>query len=414
MRCALLLALVGGPALASDWTQFRGPGSSGVSDETGLPVRWTATENVRWKADLPGRGLSSPVIAGGKVYVTACSGYRQTRLHVLCFDEATGARIWQRQFVATGPTMCHPSSSMAAPGLAADGKCVFALFGCGDLVGLDADGTLLWYRSLNRDYGNLTNQLGLAASLVLAGDTLLLPMENTGHSYAAGIDAKTGLNKWKVDRERGTNWVTPVVRNVDGRLEGVFATPKEITAYDVETGTVRWTHTAIQPSSTASPGPADGGLVIVPGRELCALRPSPDGTTPQVVWKTGKVSEAYASPVAYRGHVYAIGSVAVDCLDAKTGESRWKRRVKGKQFWASPIAGDGKLYVVSEDGLTTVILLGDKPQVLATNAIGDTIMATPAIANGCVYLRSDQHLYCIGSPKSAPQQTSPTIQDAHP
>jgi outer membrane protein assembly factor BamB len=400
-RYVFLLALAAGPALAADWTQFRGPGSTAVSPETGLPVKWSATENVRWKADLPGRGLSCPVIAGGKVYVTACSGYRQTRLHVLCLDEATGARLWERQFTATGPTMCHPATSMAAPTPATDGKNVYALFGTGDLAALDSDGDLLWYRSLNRDYGNLTNQLGLAASPVLAGQTLLLPMENTGRSYAAGIDVKTGQNKWMVERNRNTNWVTPVVIDVGGRIDAAFATPKEITAYDPETGAVRWTHAGIGPSSVASPGQAEGGLVIVPGKELCALRPGVEGTTPEVVWKTGKVAQGYASPVAYQGRVYNIGTVSVECVDVKTGEPAWKEkvRVKGKQFWASPVAADGKLYVVSEEGVTTVIKLGDKPEVLATNAIGETIQATPSVAGGCLYLRSDQHVFCIGGKK---------------
>src|SRR5262249_53406646 len=186
----------------------------------------------------------------------------------------------------------------------------------------------------------------------------------TGSSYAAGIDIKTGQNKWKVERGRDTNWVTPVVVNVAGRVDAAFATAKEITAYDPETGAVRWTHTRITPSQAASPGQAQGGVVIVPGRELYALRPGPEGTTPEIVWKTGKVRVAYASPVAYQGRVYSVGGVGVDCVDAKTGESLWKERVKGKQFWASPVAADGKVYVVSEEGFTTVLRPGDNPEVL--------------------------------------------------
>jgi outer membrane protein assembly factor BamB len=396
-RYALLCALAASPSLAADWTQFRGPDSSAISQETGLPVKWSATENVRWKIDLPGRGVSCPVIAGSKIYLTACSGYRQKWLHVLCFDEATGAKLWERQFKATGSTACHPTTNMAAPTPTADGKNVYALFATGDLVALDADGSLLWYRSLNRDYGNLMNQIGLAASPVLAGETLLLPMENAGNSYAAGIDVRTGQNKWKVERIRDVNWVTPLVINVAGRVDAAFATPKEITAYDPETGKLRWTHTGISPSEVASPSRGEEGLVIVAGsRELYALRPGPSGTTPEVVWKTGKVQPDFASPVAYRGRVYSVGRLTVDCVDAKTGKSLWKERLKGKHFWASPIIADGKLYVVSEDGFTNVIKLGEKPEVLATNALGETTLATPAIANGCLYLRSDQHLFCIG------------------
>ncbi len=394
-RYLFLLALTAGPAPAADWTQFRGPSGSAVSEETGLPVQWSATENVRWKAELPGRGLSSPVIAGGKVYVTASSGYRLGRLHVLCFDQATGAKLWERRFAATGPTMCHPTTTMAAASPVTDGKNVYALFGSGDLAALDAGGDLLWYRSLSRDYGALMNQLGLAASPVLAGNTLLLPMENSGRSYAAGLDVATGQNKWKVERERDNNWVTPAVLRVGGRVDAAFATNKEVTAYDPDTGAVRWTHTGFGPSTVASPGPAGDGLLVVPGRQLYLLRPGADGTTPEVVWKTRKVHEGYASPVVYGGRVYSVGSV-VECVDAKTGELVWKHRAKGRQFYASPVAADGKLYVVSEDGFTTVLKLGDRPELLATNPVGENVLATPAVADGCLYLRSDHHLFCIG------------------
>jgi outer membrane protein assembly factor BamB len=397
-RYALLCALAAGPALAADWPQFRGPDSSAISQETGLPVKWGATENVRWKVDLPGRGVSCPVIAGGKIYVSACSGYRQKWLHVLCLDVSTGAKLWEREFKATGPTACHPISNMAAPTPATDGKNVYALFATGDLVALDADGRLLWYRSLSLDYGNLMNQIGLAASPVLAGKTLLVPMGNAGNSYAAGIDVRTGQNKWKVERARDVNWATPLVINVGGRVDAVFPGTKDVTAYDPETGAVRWTYTGITPSDVASPARGEGGVVIVPGdTELFALRPGAEGTMPEVVWHTGKAKPDFASPIVYRGRVYSVGTVSIDCVDAKTGNQLWKERLKGKHFWASPILAEGKLYVVSEDGFTNVIKLGDKPEVLAANALGETTLATPAVAGGCLYLRSDQHLFCIGS-----------------
>jgi outer membrane protein assembly factor BamB len=397
---ASLCAIVASLAPAADWPQFRGPDSSAISQETGLPVKWSATENVRWKADLPGRGVSSPIIVGGKIYITACSGYHAKWLHVVCLDKATGARLWERQFNSTGPTACHPKTNMAAPTPVTDGKNVYALFASGDLVALDGDGNLLWCRSLSRDYGKLQNQIGLAASPVLVGQTLLVPMENAGNSYAAGIDIQTGQNKWKVARERIVNWATPLVINVAGRIDAAFATTKAITAYDPETGALRWTHTGVSPSEVASSGRGDEGMVIVPGEhDIYALRPGAAGATPELVWKTGKVQLDFASPVVYRGRIYSVGTIGVDCLDAKTGTALWRERLKGKHFWASPIIADGKLYIVSEDGYTNVIKLGDKPEVLATNALGESFLATPAIADGCLYLRSDQHLFCIGGTK---------------
>src|SRR2546428_749632 len=151
-------------ALAADWPQWRGPGGGGGAEEKGLPVPWSATENVRWKGELPGRGLSAPVIAAGRVYVTAATGHDQDRLHVLCFDEATGRKLWERQFWATGTTLCHPKTNMAAPTPATDGKHVYALFATQDLACLDADGNLLWFRSLTGDYPTVGNNVGMASS----------------------------------------------------------------------------------------------------------------------------------------------------------------------------------------------------------------------------------------------------------
>jgi outer membrane protein assembly factor BamB len=396
---ALVGALVfAGLALAGDWPQFRGPGGSAVSEETGLPVKWSQKENVRWKANLPGRGLSSPVIAGGRLYLTACSGYRQERLHVLCFDAAGGKKLWERQFTATGDTVCNSKTCMAAPTPVSDGKHVYALFATGDLAALDTDGNLLWYRSLAGDYPKITNQVGMAASPVLAGDTLLLPLENVGDSFAAALDAATGKNLWKLPRARDINWVTPLVLPLEGRSAALFETAGEITAYDLKTGRVRWSYKGDGLASVSSPVAGKDGVVFVSGRQMLALKPGPDGTTPEVLWRSPRLTSSYTTPLYHAGRVYGLTGTGVTCLDAMTGELAWQQRVRGP-FWASPVIADGKLYVVNEAGSTTVIGLGEQPQVLAVNPLEETILATPAIAGGALYLRSDQHVYCIGARK---------------
>jgi len=202
----LLLAGLAGTAVApaGDWPGFRGPGGGGVSTEKDLPVKWDKKEGLRYKVELPGRGLSNPVIAAGRVYVTASSGYRERRLHVLCLDEPTGKKVWERQFAATGNTGCHPMTNMAAPTPVTDGKVVFALFATGDVAAVARDGTLLWYRSLVSDYPGIANQVGMAASPVLAANVLVIPMESAVDSFIAGVDARTGKNRWKVKR-RGTS-----------------------------------------------------------------------------------------------------------------------------------------------------------------------------------------------------------------
>lgn len=393
-RAALALALL--PlALAADWPQFRGPQGSAVSPEKGLPARWSQTENLRWKAELPGRGLSNPVVAGGRVYVTASSGYQQRRLHVLCFDPATGKQLWERQFWATGNTACHPKTCMAAPTPAADAQHVYALFATGDLVALDADGNLVWYRSLVGDYPDITNQVGMAASPVLAGDVLLVPMENAGHSFAAGIDRRTGQNRWKVDRPRDINWTTPALRTVGDGLEALFQTSRELTALDPRTGQVRWTYSGEGPASIPSPVAA-GDLVVTNGT---VLRPGKEPTTPEVAWTSPRIRSSYATPLYHEGKIYSINSAGVlTCVQAADGKSVWQERLKGP-FSASPVIADGKLYAVNEEGLTSVVALGPEPRVLGTNALGETMLATPALANGALYLRSDKHLYCIAEKK---------------
>src|SRR5262249_45336996 len=229
------------------------------------------------------------------VYLTACSGYRERRLHVLCLDEATGKKLWERQFAATGNTACHPMTNMAAPTPVTDGKAVYALFATGDLAALDRDGTLLWYRSLVGDYPNVPNQVGMAASLVLSGDVLLLPMENAGDSFAAGIDRRSGKNLWRVKREQGINWVTPLVFTSGGKPAVLFQTNNEATAYDVQTGKVLWT--LREKDLSTIPSPAQGsGLLFLTGSQLRAVRPGTKGE-PEVVWQAGGVLGGFASPV---------------------------------------------------------------------------------------------------------------------
>lgn len=387
-------------AFAGDWTQFRGSDSTGVSGDKGAPIKWSAKEGVRWKSPLPGKGLSNPVIAGGKVYVTASSGYREARLHVLCFDAASGKKLWERQFASTGSTMCHPKTNMAAPTPVTDGKNVYALFATADLIAFDGDGNLLWYRSLVGDYPNISNQVGMASSPVLYKDVLVVPMENAVDSFMAGIDVKNGTNRWKIDRPRGLNWMTPLIVKGSGRADAVLQNGSEILAVDPETGKVRWQGPqGVSPATMASPAPGGDGVVLIPGKETLALKLGSENQTPEILWKTNRIAPGYCTPVYFENRVYGLSNTGVNCVDAKTGELLWQERAPGP-FAASPVIADGKLYVINEQGTATVFKIGDKAAVLATNALpGETFLATPAFASGDMFLRTDQHLYCIGGGK---------------
>jgi outer membrane protein assembly factor BamB len=377
---------------AADWPQFRGPEGTAVSPETGLPTRWSATEGLRWKADLPGRGLSNPVIAGGRVYVTASSGYLESRLHVLCLDSASGRKLWERQFWSTGGTLCHPMTCMAAPTPVTDGERVFALFATGDLAALDRDGNLLWYRSLARDYPTITNSVGMAASPILWEDVLLLPLQNVGESFVAGLDKLTGKNRWKVDRPRDMNWATPLLRTAADGPEVIFQEGGELVALEPATGRRRWSYRG--EGLLPAPSPVTGGgLIILPGG--VALRPGSAKQEPSVAWTSSRLRTGLNSFLYYKDRIYAANAAAVlNCAEAASGKVLWTLRVKGP-FSASPVAGDGKVYLVNEEGLATVVEAGEKGRILATNPVGETVLATPAIADGALFLRSDRHLYCI-------------------
>jgi outer membrane protein assembly factor BamB len=385
-------------ARAEDSPQFRGPAGRGVSKEAGLPVQWSAKENVRWKASLPGRGLSCPVVVGDRVLVTACSGVNQDRLHVLCFAAGTGKQLWQRQLWATGTTVCHPKTCMAAPTPVSDGKHIYALFATADLVCYDLDGNLQWYRSLTGDYPTIGNNVGMAASPILWHDLLVVCLENVGASFAAGIDKRTGRNRWKIDRPRGINWATPHLIANQGRPEVLFQTGNELSAHDPATGKLRW---SLAGSFATMPSPTWGdGLVFAPGGKFQALRPGSGGAVgahkPQVVWQSTKLPGGYASPLYYKGLVYMLTARGVlNCADGATGKHLWSRRIEGS-FAASPLAADDKVYCVSEEGATTVLQAGADPRVLAVNSLPETFLATPAAASGALFLRSDKHLYCLG------------------
>jgi outer membrane protein assembly factor BamB len=336
------------------------------------------------------------VIADGRVYVTAASAFRQRRLHVSCFDASNGEKKWERQLATTGSTQCHPKTSMAAPTPVTDGRHVYVLFATGDLAAFNRDGDLLWYRALQRDYPEITNQVGMAASPVLAGDTLLLPLENAGDSFALGVDVKTGRNRWKVSRRREINWVTPTVTRFRGKTAALFQTASEITAYDADNGDILWMFKNDKLGSVPSPVLVDD-LVIVPGEPSVALRILGDGN-PELVWKSRRLKAAYASPVVYKGRIYAMTDIGVACLDASNGKLIWSERL-GHGFSASPVVADGKLYVAKEDGDTSIVELGEKPKIIANNDLKETLLATPAIANGAIYLRTEKHLYCIAAKK---------------
>lgn len=395
------LILSAGLATAGDWPQFRGPGGSGVSNETGLPTSWGPDENVKWKVDLPGRTVASPVVLGKKVFISAASGPKMDRLHALCLDADTGTVLWHRQMTATGSTACHPKSSMAAPTPCANADGVYFLFATADLAAFDLDGNLRWYRSLVGDYPDISNQVGMASSPILWRDFLIVPMDTVGDSFLAAVDTKYGKNVWKSERPKDINWVTPTLREAGNRAEVIFAAAGETRAYDAATGKKAWTVEAKGPSVPIAV--LHGEQVLLPiagGASL--LKPNGEGMAE--VWKSPKLATGYTSPLVYQDRVYGIGRAGtLISADVKTGKDVWSERVgKGKgQFWASPIAADGLVFTFDDAGICTVVKAGgNSAKIIGTNDLKAEIMGTPAIAHKALFIPTTNALYCIAAKKS--------------
>jgi outer membrane protein assembly factor BamB len=387
----------------ADWPQFRGADSSGVSADQNAPK--TISDNISWSAELPGRGLSGPIVVGDKVFLTASSGFQQDRLHMLCFNVSTGKKLWEREFWATGRTLCHPKMCNATPTPASDGQRVFGFFSSNDVVCLDLDGNLQWMRGMTHDYPNASNSLGMSSSLLIAGDTLIVPVENWSESFTAGLDPATGINRWKLDRPQFDNWTSPAVlrgKSPDQDLV-VLQSTKGLAAIKPYTGFEAWHYD--EPASNIPSTTTANGVLYVPSKGLTALEPTTDGSAPRVLWSSNKLGPATPSPLVDGGKVYNInGAGVLACADVKSANILWQLRLQVQTgdkssrgvFTSTPVAAGGHLYIFNEDGVAMIVKQGESGEIVASHEFGETILCTPAIANGAVYVRSDKHLWKIG------------------
>jgi outer membrane protein assembly factor BamB len=370
-------------AFPSDWPQFRGPNASGVSMEEKAPGPQL---KEAWKIDLPGRGLSSPIVVGDRVFLTCSSGPDQANLHVFCFSAADGKKIWERVMRATGRTMSHNKTSVAAPTPCSDGRHVFALYSSNDLFAFDLDGNLQWLRGLTFDYANASNSLGMSQSPLVVAGVLVVQSENDSESLALGIDIKTGKNLWKLDRPKAANWTSAVAFENLAALQS----SKGILALDPATGKKVWEYAD---GASTIPSVAIGKEALyVPSNGLTAIRP--DGGSTSQLWRAEKMGPGTASPVVLGDHLYVVrGAGILVKADLKTGEEKWDMRLSGP-FSGSPVACGKYLYIASERGHFQIVdVSGAEGKTEHTLDLKETILSTPAIANGAAYIRSDKYLW---------------------
>jgi outer membrane protein assembly factor BamB len=438
---ALLFCLMvaGATMLAADWPHWRGPAASGVAGDQKLPVRWSATENVAWKAPLAGVGVSTPIVSGDRVFVTSQlgSGIRRPGNHprlvqggdaatqgeraleaaraagadadktffvVEAFSRADGKRVWERRIEAEGTlTPVHDKHNLASPSPVADGSRVYAWFGTGQIAALNHDGTIAWQRHLGKEMGPYDIQWGHGSSPVVYGDLLILLCDHTPASYIVALDKTTGKERWKADRGKGrSSYSTPLVVEGAFGAELIVNSSERLDAYDARTGKFLW-HTG-ESNRFPIPSPVFHAGVIYASRgyrsgPYMAVRPggSGDVTATRTVWSVATGAPYVSSLLYYDGVIYMANDVGVlTAIDAATGVRLWQERVDGV-FSASPIAGGGHVYFVSENGDTVVVKAGRAPQIVGRNALGERAVASPAASNGRIFIRTDNHLFCVGA-----------------
>lgn len=422
----VLILLMASAALAMDWPQWRGPYFNGSTRAKGLPASWTA-ERIAWVRRLPGPSGATPVIADGRVFVTS-TVEGAPEFGALCFDQSTGERLWWRKVGADARRF--PRNNMASPSPATDGKRVFFLYADGTLVGFDVEGHELWRRNIEKEYGNLALQFGYSNSPLLYDGRLYVVVfrrnkpyrgQDPGidgplDSFLLAVDPATGQTLWKQPRKTDAfdegmeTYMTPIPFERDGKVELLATGADFITSHDPQTGEELWRFeywTDKVRDSRVIPTLVTGEGLIFGARHkhnpLFALKPpSRDGKGGRILWEFGGPSPDCSTPLFYEGRLYVLDGLkrkTVTCVDPRTGREFWQGRLPGSRpWWASLTAGDGKVYCINEDGLIVVLRAGGGEfEVLFETTIDEPdIQSSIAIADGHLFIRTAENLYCIG------------------
>ncbi len=398
-----------------NWPRFRGENGQGVSTATGLPTQWSAEENIAWKTEIPGSGWSSPIVWGDRIFVTSTTDEGK-ECHVIAVDRKSGKILWDKTVFTQEPRFKHPKNSYATPTAVTDGKRVYAAFGSGGFVALDFDGNIVWTNTELHYY----SQHGLGASPILYDDLLVMPISPSNpeepkrlgwqipwdKSYLLALDKNTGKVRWK--GERGMTriaHITPLIVNVDGKDRIVSPVGDAIQAFDPKDGKLLWTIAAQGEGVVPSPALGDGLLFTAWSPENKTIRTvryngSGDCTEKDIVWEQKKNSPGIASLLYVKPCVYtATDNGSFSAYDAKTGDFLWQKRLGGS-LNPSPLYADGKFYILSEQGKTTVLKPAadpkEEPAIVAENELDEHALASIAVVGKQLLIRTDKYLWMIG------------------
>ncbi len=419
--CAVLLLL---PAGAENWPRFRGPTGQGISSETGVPVTWNSTQNIRWKVPIPVVGWSSPIVWEGRVYLTGTTDHG-ARCHVLALEAGSGKVVWNTEVFEQVPRRKEGKNSYATPTPVTDGQTIWAVFGDGSVAAVNRNGTLQWTNRETEFY----SRHGLGASPLLVNGLVVMPYDGSNRVTQAGdwpntsdqeklgwqipwdqarlvaLDAATGKRVWVA--RRGSSriaHVSPLLVEEPGRQVILSCAGDAIQAFEPRTGELLWTVYSQGEGVTPSPAVGEGLVFTSSGFEKTTLRTvklggSGEVTATHIAWEQRKGAPTQPSLLYVKPFLYSItdGGI-VHCYRPDTGELIYAERIGGN-FSASPVYAEGRIYFLSEEGVTTVIKAGETFEIVATNPLDDTkTQASMAVSGGRFYLRTQGELWCIGTP----------------
>ena len=437
----LRVAAGGQPTANGNWPGFRGPSASGRADGQRVPERWDATthRNITWTVAIPGLAHSSPIVWGDRLFLTTAISSRPDATFkpglygegtasedrtpqkwvVLALDRTSGRTLWQRTAYEGVPReKRHIKATYANATPVTDGRYLVAFFGSQGLFAFDLDGTPLWQRDLGvlntGAYDLPEYEWGTASSPIIYRDLVIVQCDTQNESFVMALDVRSGTTVWKSVRTELPSWGTPTVyiSSKGGPAELVTNSPNFVRGYDPDTGAERWRLARSSKITAPTPVFADDLIIVssgrAPERPILAIRPGGQGdiTPPAnsdsggfLRWSKTARGPYMPTPLIYRGRLYVLANNGLfDAYDLESGREIYRQRVphQGSGFSASPVVADGRIYLSSEDGDIFVVRAGDEFTLLATNPIGEPLMATPAIAGNHLYVRGAQHLFAIG------------------
>lgn len=388
-------------AHADNWPGWRGPRGDGTTAETAFPLRWSETENLRWKVEIPGRGHSSPCVWGDRVYLTTCVEADGKRL-LLCLNRADGKPVWERVVQSSPLEQKHQLNSFASSTPATDGRRVYCTFLDRDEMRVycyDLDGNPVWQRKP----GKFFSKHGFCSPPVLYKDTVILNGDQDAEAYIVALNKVTGDEVWRADRPNRTrSYCTPLIVEAAGKTQLILSGSKSVASYDPGTGKQYWVIDG--PTEQFVAGPVyDRGVVFITGGfptyHLLGVKPDGTGnvTNTHVMWHHKRDASYVPSPVAHNGFFFVVTDKGLAmCLDPASGKIHWRERL-GTHHSPSAVAAGGHVYFPGDDGTTYVVKASSKFEVVARNRVGDEFSASPALSDGQIFLRGAKYLYCVGS-----------------